>query len=67
MARKPRDRKEKREPAHKMDGDGMELTGGDGAQGTTAVVESECIVYSVVCSGLLGAASGISPLQPSLV
>ncbi len=33
MARKPRVPKEKREPAHKMDGDGLELTGGDGAEG----------------------------------
>jgi len=32
MARKPRVPKEKREPVHKMDGDGLELTGGDGAE-----------------------------------
>lgn len=38
MARKPRAPKEKREPAHKMDGDGMELTGGDGSR---SAVESE--------------------------
>lgn len=40
MARKSRAPKEKREPAHKTDGDGMELlTGGDGA--TAAVVVGE--------------------------
>lgn len=39
MARKPRAPKEKREPAHKMDGDGVELTAGDGEQ--NAAVESE--------------------------
>ena len=42
MARKPRAPKEKREPAHKMDGDGLELTGGDGAESG----ESECCLTS---------------------
>lgn len=32
MARKPRVPKEKREPAHKMDGDGLELIDGDRAE-----------------------------------
>lgn len=43
MARKPR--APKREPAHKTDGDGMELTAGDGGQSTT--VESEIHMLSL--------------------
>lgn len=41
MARKPR--APKREPARKTDGDGMELTTGDGGQSSTTAVESEML------------------------